>query len=115
MKKSPDITTSYLPRRKKNDKKSEKRLYFSKIRFIIKINHLKELIGMPRKKILIEIDKDLWFRFRGRAFEEGETVRALMERVIKAYLGEPDGEPEKEKPAKAPSRVKKSSRFRGGG
>ena len=67
---------------------------------------------MARKKILTEIDGDLWFLFRGRAFNEGKTVRELLEKVIREYLKQPP--PPRGKLDLGEEKPKgKSSRFRG--
>lgn len=63
---------------------------------------------MKTMKTLIEIDRDLWFRFRGRAFNRGLTVRDLLAEVVARYLGEDPLEARPSKETK-PSRVEKPS------
>jgi len=37
-------------------------------------------------KTLIDIDKELWFKFRGSAFNHGKTVKELLIEVIREHL-----------------------------
>ena len=40
------------------------------------------------KKLLVEVDENLWASFRGQAAAEGCFVRVLLERALRAYLNE---------------------------
>ena len=59
------------------------------------------------KSILVEIDKGLWFRFRGSAFNQGKTVKDLLAEVIRGHLGEtPENETSENEPENEPSEPK---------
>jgi len=58
------------------------------------------------KNILVEIDKDLWFKFRGRAFDQGKTVKDLLAEVMRNHLDMPNDETAAEN---KPSEPKKES------
>jgi len=41
-----------------------------------------------RTNIGIRIDKGLWYKLRGRAFDETTTAGKLMEKILREYLEE---------------------------
>ncbi len=56
-------------------------------------------------KTLIEMDKDLWFKFRGSAFNQGKTVKDLLAEVIRNHLGLPDETPKDETSENEPEKA----------
>lgn len=39
-----------------------------------------------KTNIGVQVDKGIWFKFRGQAFNEGVTASELLERVMQDYI-----------------------------